>query len=472
MAQFPILGLGIQGRSPNVVAQKRLNLFYDIQPQADKSLVAAYGTPGLVSYTHIGPYPLRGLYWMQPTNQLFAVVNTTLYELSPTSGNIARGALSTSGGYVGMADNGTQLMITDGPNGYVYTPSTTTFVKVASSFAGGDTVCFLDGYFIVNRPNTGQFWVSNAYDGTTWNGLNYATAESNPDNLIRVWAERGLLVLFGAISIEFWQNTGALDFTYSRIVGSPSEVGLAARWSLARCAGWPTFLAKTKRGGYIIAQLNGFEAQKLSTPELEYTINHYATVEDAVAFSYTMSGHDFYQINFPSAGMSWLYDANSGGWSQLQSTGYTRHLGDLGVAFGQQIMVSDFSTGNVYTLSDTTYTDNGVYIPRELVGPHLFDSGRLNDVIVSRLRVDMEEGLGLTSGQGSNPQIMLQISRDSGHTWGGELWTSFGNIGQYQQRAEWRRLGLARDWIFKLRVTDPVKVAILGAYIEATVADK
>jgi hypothetical protein len=58
---------------------------------------------------------------------------------------------------------------------------------------------------------------------------------------------------------------------------------------------------------------------------------------------------------------------------------------------------------------------------------------------------------------GANPQVMLQISKDNGKTWGPERWTSLGKIGAYRDRVEWRRFGKARDWTFKLRLTDPVK---------------
>jgi hypothetical protein len=67
---------------------------------------------------------------------------------------------------------------------------------------------------------------------------------------------------------------------------------------------------------------------------------------------------------------------------------------------------------------------------------------------------------------GMRPSIMLSISRDHGHTWGRELRTGFGKQGEYKMRAEWRKLGMARDWVFKIRITDPVKVIILGAVME------
>lgn len=475
--QIPILGLGISGKSPNVTDQRRLNIYLDIQPQGDKTQVAAYGTPGLLPFVTFGAGQIRGVHWIQPTSQLFVVYASTLYEVAADGTYTARGTLPTATGLVGMADNGLQLMIVDSQtgNGYIYTLATLAFVQItAAGWPGASSCCFLDGYFIVSKPSSGQFYVSAPYDGTSWNALNFATAESHPDGLQRVYADKGLLVLMGGISTEFWQASGALDFPFARIQASPSAVGLGpgARFTVARCGGSITFLGRTARGNYGVFQLQGFGAVPISTPELEFVINHYASVKDAVAFSYVMNGHDFYQISFQRDAQTWLYDATSGAWSQLQSSGQTRHLANLGVAYPNTILVSDYSTGNLYKLDDKTYTDNGQTIARELIGPHVFDSSGLNQTIISLLRIDMEGGVGLVSGQGSDPQIMLQISRDGGHTWGSELWMSFGKIGEYLARAEWRRLGISRDWLFRLRVTDPVKVAIFNAYIESQVANR
>ena len=90
-------------------------------------------------------------------------------------------------------------------------------------------------------------------------------------------------------------------------------------------------------------------------------------------------------------------------------------------------------------------------------------------VKVSKLQVDFETGVGLISGQGSDPQAMLQFSKDNGHTWSNEAWVTLGAIGAYLTRAIWWRLGVARDWVFKIRITDPVKVVIAGASIDAKV---
>jgi hypothetical protein len=82
------------------------------------------------------------------------------------------------------------------------------------------------------------------------------------------------------------------------------------------------------------------------------------------------------------------------------------------------------------------------------------------------LQLDCETGVGLISGQGSTPQVMLRFSDDGGHTWSNERWVSMGAIGTYASRAIWRRLGMTtelRDRVYEVSGTDPVKLVIIGA---------
>jgi len=59
---------------------------------------------------------------------------------------------------------------------------------------------------------------------------------------------------------------------------------------------------------------------------------------------------------------------------------------------------------------------------------------------------------------------MMSVSRDGGKTYGNEQWRSIGRVGKYKWRALWNRLGQAFDWVYKFRVTDPVKVVIIAAW--------
>ena len=79
--------------------------------------------------------------------------------------------------------------------------------------------------------------------------------------------------------------------------------------------------------------------------------------------------------------------------------------------------------------------------------------------------------MGLNTGQGSDPQVMLRWSDDGGHTWSNEHWVTMGGIGTYGTRAIWRRLGMTlklRDRVLEVSGTDPVKITIMGAELEAS----
>ena len=368
--------------------------------------------------------------------------------------------LSTSGA-VGFADNGTQLMMVDGIAGYIVTLATGAFAQIADAdFPNGATsVTFLDGYFIVDSPsNPGRFYLSALYDGTNWNALAYATAESNPDNLVRPMAERSLLALFGDYSTEVWANTGALDFPFSRMQGAAVEWGLAAAASAAKFDDSLCWLARNRLGQVSVVRAAGLDIQRVSTPELDYLFSTYSAVTDATAFGFVLNGHPLYALSFPTASRTWLYDGKTGAWSEWQSYGLTRHRGATQTSFLNEIMVGDYANGKIYKLKPDVYTDNGQTIAREIVGGHIVGP-------ISEIEVDLETGVGLATGQGSDPQIMLSLSRDGGHSFGVEKWKSAGKIGEYRHKARWRRLGGRDDddIVPKIRITDPVEVNILGA---------
>ena len=150
--------------------------------------------------------------------------------------------------------------------------------------------------------------------------MDFASAESNPDNLVLTISNNSNLYLFGSVSTEFWSNTGDLDFPFSRISGGAIEWGCAAVNSVTKYDNSLAFLAKNRMGQVIVARMVGYLPQRISTPELEYIINNYSAVSDAVAFSYMLGGHPMLQISFPTGGQTWIYDGLTNCWSELQDT--------------------------------------------------------------------------------------------------------------------------------------------------------
>ena len=466
MAVFPLFGVNQQGKSSTVTAQRHLNLYAEFQRDAEKAKVVFYGTPGLRLFTDdFGDTPGRG--WIVVGSFFYRVHRGTFYQVNNAGTITSRGTLSTTTGKVDMSYNGAVILIVDGTAGYTYTIATTTFATIGDpQFPNGANTCdWLDGQFIVDAGNgSDSFYISP--DGSAWDALDFATAESNPDGLVRVFTDNGEVVLPGENTIEFWGNVGNPDFPFSPVKGATQEFGLAARWSLCQFNSGLAGLFKPSGGQVQVMFIKGYVPTPISTPEIDSIINGYASVSDASFYSYMLGGHPMLQCNFPTAGKSWLYDALTQLWSPLEyGLQGGRHRGEMALDFLNQTLISDYENGNIYILDADTYTDNGTAIASEIVSRHVVRGD--DRVIVDELYVDMETGVGLATGQGSNPTAMLQISKDNGHTWGAVLTSSIGAAGKYLARVVWRRLGIARDWTFKIGITDPIKRVITYAAIKA-----
>jgi hypothetical protein len=338
-------------------------------------------------------------------------------------------------------------------------------VITAAGFPNGcKTVTFSGGYFVVESPNTQQFFVSGLFDATTWSALSFASASQYSDNLVAVDQLVGNLVLYSNRHTEFWQNVGSTPQPYAPILSATNEYGLGAIYSRAHVNGTICFLAQSPQGIAQVCQNNGYNVTVISTPDLDYIISQFQTYADAVALSYMTDGHAMYQITFPTANRSFIWDASTTVWSEVQtgvSKGWAaRHQGQFSAYAGGATYISDYQNGNIYTLSSTAYTDNGAIIPREITTRHALDNH--NRFTVDEIYLDMETGVGLTAGQGSNPLIMLEVSQDNGHTFSTPRNLTIGQLGKYKNRIIARRFGTARDFVFRFRMTDPVKFVITG----------
>lgn len=419
-------------------------------------------------------YVYSVLYGMFFENEQVAdgtTTSTTSFKLVDSSGTFTTDgtkagmvAYNTTDGtqsIISAVDSATTLSVVDNvfPTAKAYTIGDANFPN------GANTCTWLSGQFVVDSGDNSDVFRISA-DGVSWPVLDFAAAESAPDGLVRVFADHGEVLLFGTATLEPWGNIGGQDFPFTAIQGNVQEIGLAARWALQKFDSAIAFLGKNKQGQVQVWRMDGYQLHVISSPEVDANINSYSGVADCVMMSFVDRGHPFLILNFAAAGKSWMYDSTTKLWSPRESgLNGARFAGELSIDFLNKIRISDYSTGYIYTLSSTTYTENGTAIAREIVGKHFFKN--YDRVIVDELRVDFETGVGITSGQGSNPQAMLSFSKDNGRTWSAEAWAAIGMMGKYLTRVVWRRLGVGRDWLFKIRITDPIPVVITGASIRA-----
>jgi hypothetical protein len=386
--------------------------------------------------------------------------------------------METMSGPVNIRDNGAGniAVFVDGSETlYVYNFLSGVFRPFAgANYLGATNVLVLDGWFVFNQPGTQTFYTSpNYWNGTSnFDGTYFALKDDSPDNLVTLIQNQREIWLLGETTTEPWYNAGGANFPFSRIDGAMMQLGCAAAQSVARTGKGLIWLARSERGENSVVMTQGYQFSVISTPAISWALNQYPQVSDAIGYTYTEEGHEFYVLTLPSADATWVYDLTTGYWHQRASfdpaTGlFHRQRVNCLVNFAGMRVGGDYQNGRIYWQTRSAFADDQYPLIALRRSPHVWDKNDRNRVVNSRLQIDFFPGCGLASGQGQDPQALLRWSNDGGQSWGNTHAAPIGQMGQTQSRAIWRRLGAARDRIYEVRVSDPVNRDIAGASLQA-----
>ncbi len=468
--KLAFVGPAYEARSLNADAQQAINCFLEMDNASPRAPIALYGTPGTVTEFTLPTGPVRD--GIVAGGYLWCVAGNTVYRVD-TAWNIATlGAIGTAAGEIGIASNGAQVIIVDGVGGWLVTVATSALAVVADAdFPNGvRRAAFQDGYFIVTGLTGSQAMYINqtAYDGATWDALDFASAEGSPDNTVGIISNHRELWPFGAKSAEVWVDSGGADFPFVRSGNAFIEQGCAAAGTIAKADNTLLWLGSNEQGAGVVYRADGYTPIRISTHAMERVFAGY-TLADAFSFTYQQEGHAFYVLTFPTDSKTWVYDVSTQQWHERAwmnpNTGaLSRWRANCHVFFNGKHLVGDYENGKVYSLDLDTYTDDGGPILRRR--RTACSEGLQLKLFYSMLQADMETGVGTSTGQGVNPLVMLRHSNDGGHTWSNERTASVGAIGEYGARVIFRRLGAGRNRCWELSMTDPVKWAIFGAVVE------
>ena len=443
-----------QTRAEAANGSRLVNLYAEALPPDSKTPVALYGTPGTWTFASLPTTPVKALHKMN--DKLYAVTATRLYYVDQAGAHTEIGTID-QGGPVSAATNGIDLVFVDGKKGYAYNETDGLRELSGDGWYPATTVTYQDGYFIFNRAGTGQFFLSDLLS-TEFDPLRFATAEGAPDDSVAVLSDHRELWVFGTHSIEVWYNSGDVDFPFERMQGAFIEKGCQAPHSADKLDNTVFWLGDDG----IVYRASGYQPMRISTHAIEARIGD--NNPDAIAYTYIEEGHAFYVLTLPSKSLTVVFDVSTGLWHERSHYHWGRHHAACHVyAYGQHL-IGDFQNGQICTMALNIHTDNTDEIRRVAVSPPLHANRRR--ATMHRLELDMESGVGLVTGQGDNPQAMLQWSDDGGKTWSNEYWAEIGKIGNYLTRVAWNRLGMFRQRQYRVEISDPIPVAILGAYAE------
>ena len=448
--------------------QRCVNLYPLISESGtSKSPTALRSVAGLKEFATMGGGSIRGS--IDTDGRAFFISGDEFYEMFIDGSSTLHGTLDTATSICQLEENPTQIMVIDGEFGYIFNKTTNAFTKITDlDFPIPISLTFQDGYFIVVKKDSAQFHISNINNGLSWGALDFTTVENSPDNLVAVKSDMSNLWLFGTKSTEIYQNTGAAAFPFQVRQGAFIETGCAAADTVQRIDNTLLWLGADENGDSIIWRSNGYNAQRVSTQAIERKIAESTSFIESSAWVYHERGHAFYMLQVKGLRTTLCLDLSTAAFHERvyrdpSTNEEQQHRGANHIFFKQKHLIGDRETNQVYEMSLDFFDNNGEPMVKERITPHYNDEKTL--ITHSQLELDMEVGVGLTTGQGFDPQIMLQYSDDGGHTWSSELWRDIGKMGNYRTRVRWHKLGRSRDRVYRIRISDPVFVQINEAYL-------
>ena len=320
---------------------------------------------------------------------------------------------------------------------------------------------FVDGFFVFSKQDSQKWFNSKLRDGTDYTATDFISAEADPDSLVAMFILNNEVIALGSETFEPYQNIGGSGFPFQRVAGGVQPKGLDSKFAIVEVNDLMIFLGSSVRETPAIWISNGETPEKLSTTAIDNEIAKYSdtTISNTYAFKYSQSGAQFAGFTFPDE-ETFIYDFTSREWHTRESvdgvgTIIPYRLSSIMDAYGV-LLVADAISTKVGVLKRTTFTEFVEIMRRRFVTPQLDNEGE--PFWIDALELWGEHGVGLTTGQGSDPQVVMSFSTDGGRTFNNRISRDWGKIGEYDKRSIWNSLGrIPREICFKFEVSDPIK---------------
>ena len=479
--RVPLLSTSSPNRSRKQGSPLLVNMFLETKNTAQFSTyppltqdsgispAVAYPDPGLVLFSAGNGVSVRSSIVFK--NYAYIVMDSGVYKVDSSGNRTQIGSFYTTIGLVSAVASANSIVWADGVSFYRYVVSTNTFSTDGSTYGfpvGSNYLSYQDGYGFARVPETasqnGQAAFSDpASNLQTWNNADagFFTAQSRADNLVAPFSDQRYIYMFGTETIEMFDNTGGIN-VFTRDLTAYHKYGCASAWSITQSKDRIYFMGTGGTGGYKACFVQNASLNIISTPQIEQQFSTYSTLSDTIAFVYEFQGHVFCNYTFPTAGETWVYDETERAWHQRTSyqptvnvnTPYTNFRANTYMFFNGMHIIGDMHSGNLYQMTATALDEFGNKIERLITSPTIYDEGHY--VALSTVECIFEPGVGLATNL--TPTVSLRVSRDGGFTWGNWVAKQLGN---YNKRVIWSRLGSGRSFVVQLRMTDAVGWCVL-----------
>jgi hypothetical protein len=485
MPVIPIGGSFYKSDSLPIAAQECSNLYLNIPQTTSTTTRALFATPGIALATTAGtsaqfnrgsynfldiPYFVQGV-------DLYRIDRTIAGGVTTYTSVRVNGSVELPGTErVVIADNGVsgasggQMCIilpdSSGINAYIYDTTNGLVQIVDGDFDGPvSSVRFVDGYFLFTKTEGQTFFISDLRDGTVYNALDFASAESDPDAIVSSFILHNEVYILGSQTIQPFQNSGGAGFPFTSVQGGIQRKGIKSIYGVEQVNDYMVFLGGAVAETPAIWVTDGGRPEKLSTTAIDNELSRYSddTISSCFTWKYSQAGSQFIAFTFPDE-TCFVYDFTSKEWHTRESINshgeaVPCRISSIVDVYGV-LMVGDTISNKIGVLDRDTYTEFSSYIPRRFVTPQLDNEGQ--PFVIDALELVCETGTGASTGQGSDPIINLSYSTNGGRSFNDQMPRSTGALGEYDQRVIWTSLGrVYREVCFKFEASDPVKWAFL-----------
>ncbi len=453
------------GLKPSEGAGRLVNCYAEPIGEGGRANATRHRSPGLTNFGTTTRTGFRGM--IEVAGVLYSAWSGQLEKHTTVGGASTNvGALNgTKKGFFARNNAATPDKVFVDPDGniYTFTPSATTS-GFDSDLPSPNAVCDIDGYIVLTIGDGRAF--ATDLNAVTLNALSFGKAEAKPDGLTRPVPWGGRLLLCGPKTIELWTNQGLSPFPFARSEVIPR--GIAGPYCITG------FEESFSKGVFIVAddntvcQLNGYQFDKISTPDLDGLIELVTDKTELEMCSYISRGHAFVELS--STTWTWVYNINNQKWHERKKYLGTRsRISQSYYAFSKWLC-GDTETGNVQQITNTAHLEIASPLVCEVWSTPV-------EKFPARIRVasawfDFAMGVGDASGVdpiATDPTVEISWSDDGGQTFSTPRQRKLGRQSTGLTRIRINQCGKtgSQGRIWRVTMSDPVHFGLMGGQMSA-----
>lgn len=293
----------------------------------------------------------------------------------------------------------------------------------------------------------------------------FFNAESSSDNVRAIAAIGPNLYLFGYKTVEIWQRGSGEDSTWQRqSYTTNASNGIQAPNSIAICGSTLYYLGSGESYAKGVLMVSGQSYKKISEDWLDKKLLG-ETGDSAYAFAYAEGEHNFYVLQLNNLQETWVYDTETKEWhqrtSRVLSSGDETRWRVSSLIWFKGKFIAFCNDGCMYEHTDDywfeDYADHGkLPMIRHRQGAVVVDDER--PFIFNELAVECN--VGCWADYRLQPDLLLEVSKDGGNTWGNVRTCKLGRTGDYSHRVRYHNIGYNRLCVLKVTYAHPTSLEL------------